>query len=54
MNKEQAIQIFEEVAALAQKSGILGLQDVPTILQAIQILKDENTSDIPTTDIPTE
>lgn len=49
MDKEKAIQIFEEVANLAQKNGLLGMQDVPTILQAIQFLKDETTNDIPTT-----
>ena len=42
MDKEKAIQIFEEVATLAQKAGILSLTDVPTILQAIQTLKENN------------
>lgn len=48
MDKEKAIQVFEEVANLAQKNGLLGMNDVPLILQAIQFLKDENTTNIPT------
>lgn len=42
MKKEQAIKVFEDVANAAQKAGLLSLTDVPIILQAIEVLKQEN------------
>lgn len=42
MKKEQAIKVFEDVASAAQKAGLLSLTDVPIILQAIEVLKQEN------------
>jgi hypothetical protein len=41
MTKEQAIQVFEDVANAAQKAGLLSLTDVPIILEAINALKKE-------------
>lgn len=46
MNKQQAIDILIQVANMAQKSGVLSMQDSATTLQAIIILtKKDDTKD---------
>lgn len=39
MNKEQAITILVQVAHLAQKGGVLNLNDAVAVAQAIQVLE---------------
>jgi len=41
MEKSVAVNILEQVAQLAQKGGLLNLQDVPAVIQAIEVLKAE-------------
>lgn len=41
MNKEQAIQILEQALNAATQKGVYNLNDVSTILQALQIIKAE-------------
>lgn len=53
MNKEQAITILVEVAHLAQKTGVLSLQDAASVLNAINTVsqpeepKTEETKEEP-------
>lgn len=48
MTKEQAIDILVQVANMAQKSGVLSMQDSATTLQAIIILtkKDDTKNGV--------
>lgn len=41
MNKENAIKILVTVANLAQKGGLLSLQDAVAVAQAVQVLTPE-------------
>ena len=41
MTKEDAVKIFIEVAKLAQKGGLLALEDSVTILKAIDVLTEK-------------
>ena len=41
MNNEELINVVEVVFTRAQKSGILELNEVPTLLQTISILKEK-------------
>ena len=41
MEKEQAINVLIQVAELAQKGGLLSLQDAVMVAQAINALKEE-------------
>ena len=43
MTKEEAIQILEQIVNISQRAGILVLNEVPIILEAIKTLKDEQT-----------
>lgn len=48
MEQQQAIQILVEVANLAQKGGLLPLQDAVIVAKAIEILttKEEENSEV--------
>ena len=48
MEQQQAIQILVEVANLAQKGGLLQLQDAVMVAKAIEILtpKEEENSEV--------
>jgi len=41
MNKEQAIQVLIQVAHLAQKGGVLTLQDAVAVAHAINLFKED-------------
>jgi hypothetical protein len=38
MKKENIIEIFKNLSVRAQKAGILNLEEVPYILQALEVL----------------
>lgn len=42
METKQAIEILIQVANLAQKNGLLSLQDAVTVAQAIELLNEKN------------
>jgi hypothetical protein len=42
MERNQAVEVLKQVAQLAQKGGLLSLEDVPTVLQAIKTLEEES------------
>ena len=48
MEQQQAIQILVQVAHLAQKGGLLQLQDAVMVAKAIEILtpKEEENSEV--------
>lgn len=48
MEQQQAIQILVQVANLAQKGGLLQLQDAVMVAKAIEILtpKEEKNSEV--------
>lgn len=48
MEQQQAIQILVQVANLAQKGGLLQLQDAVVVAKAIEILtpKEEENSEV--------
>ena len=48
MEQQQAIQILVQVANLAQKGGLLQLQDAVMVAKAIEILtpKEEENSEV--------
>lgn len=48
MEQQQAIQILVQVANLAQKGGLLQLQDAVIVAKAIEILtpKEEENSEV--------
>jgi ferric-dicitrate binding protein FerR (iron transport regulator) len=41
MTKEQAIQILEQALSAATQKGVYNLNDVSTILNALQLIKNE-------------
>jgi len=41
MTKEEAVKVFIEVAKLAQKGGLLALEDSVTVLKAIEVLNEK-------------
>ena len=46
MTKEEAVKIFIEVAKLAQKGGLLALEDSVTILKAIEVLTEKKDDEL--------
>lgn len=44
MTKEQAIQIIEQALNAAVQKGVYNLQDVATILNALQSIKNEQNN----------
>ena len=48
MSQEQAIEVLVQVANLAQKGGLLQLQDAVVVAKAIEILtpKEEENSEV--------
>jgi len=45
MDKSTALDVFKQVAELAQKAGLFKMEDVATVLTAIETLgKDEDTT----------
>jgi hypothetical protein len=42
MERNQAVDVLVQVAHLAQKGGLLSLQDVPAVLEAIKALQEED------------
>jgi flagellar motor component MotA len=46
MTKEEAVKIFIEVAKLAQKGGLLALEDSVTILRAIEVLTEKKDDEL--------
>lgn len=48
MEQQQAIQILVQVANLAQKGGLLQLQDAVVVAKAIEVLtpKEEENSEV--------
>jgi hypothetical protein len=46
MERSQAVEVLKQVAQLAQKGGLLTLEDVPTVLQAIQTLEKEEVKEV--------
>jgi len=42
MDKKTALEVLEQVARLAQKGGLLQLDEVPTVLQALEVLKEKD------------
>jgi flagellar motor component MotA len=46
MTKEEAVKIFIEVAKLAQKGGLLALEDSVTILKAIEALTEKKEDEL--------
>jgi hypothetical protein len=46
MTKEDAVKIFIEVAKLAQKGGLLALEDSVTILKAIEVLTEKKENEL--------
>ena len=54
MEKDQAIDVLVQVALMAQKGGVLSLQDASTVLAAIETLrpaKNQNPQE-PTEEAP--
>lgn len=41
MKKENILEIFKNLAVRAQKAGILNLEEVPIILQAIELQESQ-------------
>jgi hypothetical protein len=46
MTKEEAVKIFIEVAKLAQKGGLLALEDSVTVLKAIEVLTEKKEDEL--------
>jgi flagellar motor component MotA len=46
MTKEEAVKVFIEVAKLAQKGGLLALEDSVTILKAIEVLTEKKEDEL--------
>jgi flagellar motor component MotA len=46
MTKEEALKIFIEVAKIAQKGGLLALEDSVTILKAIEVLTEKKEDEL--------
>ena len=46
MTKEDAVKIFIEVAKIAQKGGLLALEDSVTILKAIEVLTEKKENEL--------
>jgi flagellar motor component MotA len=46
MTKEEALKIFIEVAKIAQKGGLLALEDSATILKAIEVLTEKKEDEL--------
>jgi flagellar motor component MotA len=46
MTKEEALKIFIEVAKLAQKGGLLALEDSVRILKAIEVLTEKKDDEL--------
>jgi flagellar motor component MotA len=46
MTREEALKIFIEVAKIAQKGGLLALEDSVTILKAIEVLTEKKEDEL--------
>lgn len=49
MNKENAIKVLVQVARIAQKTGVLSLEDASATLMAIKALEVEAEQETPST-----
>lgn len=54
MNKENAIKVLVQVARVAQKTGVLSLEDASATLMAIRALEVENEQETPSTTVEGE
>jgi flagellar motor component MotA len=46
MTKQEAVKVFIEVAKIAQKGGLLALEDSVTILKAIEVLTEKKEDEL--------
>jgi hypothetical protein len=46
MTREEAVKIFIEVAKIAQKGGLLALEDSVTVLKAIEVLTEKKEDEL--------
>tara|TARA_R110000772_G_C13267938_1_gene435957 strand:- start:1325 stop:1483 length:159 start_codon:yes stop_codon:yes gene_type:complete len=49
MDKNQALDVLKQVAELAQKAGLFKMEDVSTVLIAIETLEKDENNNISTT-----